>query len=225
MKSTGENGDDGKAGAARRAMVELIRRRGVRDERVLAAMARLPRELFVPQANIATAYADAPWPIGEGQTISQPYIIAYMTEALALRPGERVLEIGTGTGYQAAVLAGAGARVWTIERNPVLAARARRVLDALKIEGVQVRVGDGYDGWPEEAPFDGILVTCAPPEMPARLTEQLAEGGRMIAPVGPVHGAQQLIRLRHAAGRLTAYEDLSVAFVPMLPGLAAAARE
>ena len=218
---------DGLMGIARREMIAVIRRRGVSDEAVLSAMALVRRDRFFPTAaapDPEIAYGDFPVSIGNGQTISQPYIVAYMTEALALQPGERVLEIGTGSGYQAAVLAGVSARVWTIERQPALAARARRVLDALDVGGVQVRVGDGYDGWREEAPFDGILLTCAPPEIPASLMEQLAEGGRMIAPVGPVRGAQQLVRVRREAGRLSAYEDLPVAFVPMLPGVNVVAR-
>jgi protein-L-isoaspartate(D-aspartate) O-methyltransferase len=200
---------------ARREMVELLRGHyRVRDERVLEVMARVPRHLYIPEAFRGTdAYGDHPCPIGFGQTISQPYIVAYMTQALSVQPGEKVLEIGTGSGYQTAVLAGLGADVFTLERIPELAEHARGLLG----EQARVRCGDGYAGWPEEAPFDAMIGTCAPQEVPPVLAEQLAEGGRMILPVGG--WIQQLVMLRKQGGEMTRRNDLSVRFVPMMRGL------
>lgn len=173
------------------AMVKLIQRRGVNDERVLEAMRTVPRDEFVQDASRSGAYGDFAQPIGHQQTISQPYIVALMTEALALKPGQRVLEIGTGSGYQAAILAEIGADVYTVERIPELhhAAQARlRRLDY----AVHCRLGDGYEGWPAFAPYDGIIVTAAAPELPHPLTEQLADGGRLVIPLGTPHGYQTL---------------------------------
>ncbi len=163
---------------------EQIRRRGVADPAVLDAMARVPRHLFVPDGLRAEAYVDHPLPIGQGQTISQPYIVALMTELLALDRSQKVLEIGTGSGYQAAVLAELVDSVYTIEIRDELARQAGDLLDRLGYENVHVRVGNGYRGWPEEAPFDAIIVTASPPEIPEALVEQLKVGGRMVVPVG-----------------------------------------
>jgi protein-L-isoaspartate(D-aspartate) O-methyltransferase len=171
--------------AARNRMVEeQIAARGIQDPRLLRAMRKVPRHALVPKDVRAQAYADWPVPIGEGQTISQPYIVAYMTEQLALKGGERVLEVGTGSGYQAAVLAELAAEVYTIEIVPALGKRAAGDLARLGYKNITVRVGDGYRGWPEKAPFDAILVTAAPPEVPAPLLEQLKPGGRLVLPVG-----------------------------------------
>ena len=171
---------------ARAAMVEVIRGRDVDDERVLSAMLAVRRHVFFPTpvAEPYIAYGDFPCPIGWNATISQPYIVAYMTARLALRPGERVLEIGTGSGYQAAVLAALGVKVWSLEVVPELADHARRTLAAEGFSGVQIRCANGYGGWCEAAPFDAILATCAPAAVPGELVAQLAEGGRMILPVG-----------------------------------------
>ena len=204
---------------ARARMVQAqLRFRGIRDERVLAALATVPRQAFVPAHLRARAYEDGPLPIGLGQTISQPYIVAFMTEALALQPGERVLEVGTGSGYQAAVLSDLVAEVWTLERVPELAERARSQLAHLHCANVRVRCGDGFLGWPEGAPFDAILVTCAPEEVPPALVAQLREGGRMILPLGPQGQAQQLCLLRKGPGGLDVQSVMLVAFVPMVPG-------
>jgi protein-L-isoaspartate(D-aspartate) O-methyltransferase len=199
---------------ARREMVDLLRGAyGIRDERVLEVMARLPRHMFIPEAlRGPDAYGDHPCPIGFGQTVSQPYIVAYMTQALAVQPGEKVLEIGTGSGYQAAVLAGMGAEVFSIERIPALAGHARSVLG----DSVHLRCGDGAGGWAEEAPFDVIIGTCAPGRVPPALIEQLAEGGRMMLPVGGL--VQRLMMLRRRNGDLFCTQDLSVRFVPMVCG-------
>ncbi len=181
---------------ARRMMVETqIRRRGVADARVLAAMGKVPRHRFVPRHLWEQAYGDYPLPIGEDQTISQPYIVALMTEALELKGREKVLELGTGSGYQAAVLAEIADRVYTIERLPSLARSAEQVLNALGYQNVQVRVADGTLGWPEEAPFDAILVTAGSPQVPAPLVEQLAMGGRLVIPVGDRY-SQTLTKVR-----------------------------
>lgn len=188
--------------------------RGITDPRVLEAMRRVPRHEFVPAELRSEAYADRPLPIGLGQTISQPYIVAFMTEQLAPMPGDRVLEVGTGSGYQAAVLSGLVAEVFTIEILEPLAARATEVLDRLGYANVRVRAGDGYQGWPEEAPFDAILVACAPEAVPPPLVEQLADGGRMIIPVGGP-GDQRLVLLEKRGGALTETEVLPVRFVPM----------
>lgn len=171
---------------ARWEMVERqLRARGLRDERVLEAMRKVPREAFVPSVERAFTYEDEALPIGFGQTISQPFMVAAMTEALRLAPGDRVLEIGTGSGYQAAILAELSAEVFSIERVPELAERARSILHDLGMANVHVREGDGSLGWPEEAPFDAILVTAAAPEVPAPLREQLSgDGGRLVIPVG-----------------------------------------
>ena len=203
---------------ARHAMVELIRRYGVRDERVLAAMSAVRRDRFFPDAGVsaASAYGDHPVPIGWGQTISQPFIVAYMTERLALQPGTRVLEIGTGSGYQAAVLAACGATVYSLERVPQLARHAAAVLAAEGWHTVQVRCADGYDGWVEEAPFDAILGTCAPAEVPPALCAQLAMGGCMILPVG--EGSQRLVLLRRRETGVEVTSDIPVRFVPMVHG-------
>jgi protein-L-isoaspartate(D-aspartate) O-methyltransferase len=180
--------------AERARMVrEQLERRGIEDQRVLEAMRAVPRHDFVPASLAARAYADEPLPIGDGQTISQPYIVALMTEALQIRPGERVLEIGTGSGYQAAVLAQVGAQVFSVERLPALAAAARRRAVAVG-DRVQVHVGDGNDGWPEEAPFDAVLVTAAAREIPRAPLQQLRLMGRMVLPIGGDDG-QELVRI------------------------------
>jgi len=177
-----------------RARAQMVRRqieaRGIEDPAVLAALRSVPRHRFVPLALVGEAYADQPLPIGEGQTISQPYIVALMTELLRILPGERVLEVGTGSGYQAAVLAELGAEVYSIEIVENLGRQAAARLAALGYERIHLRIGDGYRGWPERAPFAGILVTAAPDHVPRPLLEQLAPGGRLVLPVG--EGIQQL---------------------------------
>jgi protein-L-isoaspartate(D-aspartate) O-methyltransferase len=190
-----------------------IAARGVRDERVLDAMRGVPRHLFVPPELRAEAYADHPLPIGEGQTISQPYIVGLMSELLEVSPGDRVLEIGTGSGYQAAVLATMGCEVYSIEIRASLAESAVRRLAELGIGGVHVRSGDGYAGWPEAAPFAGIVVTAAPERIPTPLIEQLALGGRMVIPVGSFY--QQLKVITRTADGLAERDVIPVRFVPM----------
>ena len=204
---------------AREEMVAQIRRYGVTDEHVLAALRRVRREVFFPDRTLAVpsiAYGDFPFPIGWDATISQPYIVAYMTARLALKPGERVLEIGTGSGYQAAVLAAMGMQVWSLEVVAELAEHAQRVLMAEGFGEVHVKCAAGVEGWKEAAPFDAILATCAPAAVPEALVEQLAVGGRMIIPVGPVMDAQKLVLVRRQADGVTYEDDLSVRFVPMI---------
>ncbi len=188
--------------------------RGIHEERVLAAMAKVQREEFVPADVRAASYSDGPLPIGHGQTISQPFIVAFMTEQLRPLAKDRVLEIGTGSGYQAAVLAELVAEVYTIEIIEPLARNAEATLQRLGYKNVHVKVGDGYKGWPEQAPFDAIIVTCAPNRVPQPLTEQLKEGGRMVIPVGPA-GDQQLYLLKKEDGELEQRAILPVRFVPM----------
>jgi protein-L-isoaspartate(D-aspartate) O-methyltransferase len=190
------------------------RARDVRDPRVLDAMRTVPRHAFVPRELAADAYSDHPLPIGHGQTISQPYIVAFMTEQLHLRPTDRVLEIGTGSGYQAAVLSRLAAEVYTIEIVVPLATRATQDLTRLGYTNVFVRGGDGYAGWPEQAPFDAIIVTCAPEHVPQPLIDQLKEGGRMIIPVG-AFGDQNLVLIVKREGQITRQSVLPVRFVPM----------
>ena len=204
------------AAARHRMVAEQLQApdRHITDARVLAAMSRVPRHEFVPERFHSQAYADNPLPIGHGQTISQPYIVAFMTECLALEPSDRVLEIGTGCGYQAAVLAELAAEVCTIEVIEPLARRAAVDLPRLGYTRVQVRLGDGYAGWPEAAPFDAIIVTCAPEAVPQPLVEQLADGGRMIVPVGP-SSKQALVLLRKRGARVDRQTVLPVRFVPM----------
>ena len=186
------------------------------DESVLEAMAKTPRHLFMPDAHLELAYRDAPYPIGHGQTISQPTIVALMTNALELSGDETVLEIGTGSGYQAAVLSHLVKRLYTIEIVAELGREAKERLARLGYDNVEVRIGDGYAGWPEHAPFDRILLTAAPPTMPAALVEQLAEGGSIVAPVGDVD--QDLVRWTKRSGRLEKENLGAVRFVPMVPG-------
>ncbi len=206
---------DGEYARERRRMTDAqIRARGVRDPLVLAAMSRVPRHLFMPEGFRVHAYADEPLPIGEGQTISQPYIVAYMTEALGLNGGEKVLEIGTGSGYQTAILAEIAGVVWTVEIVETLALRARAVLDGLGYGNIRYRVGDGSEGWAEEAPFDGIIVTAAAPRIPAALEGQLAERGRMIIPVGT--DFQELFLVRRAEEGFEREKLLGVRFVPLV---------
>ena len=199
-------------------MVDVIVQAGVRDSATLAAMRVVPRHRFVPADVRADAYGDFPLPIGHGQTISQPYIVAFMTEQLRPRPGMRVLEIGTGSGYQAAVLAQIGCEVYSIEIVEPLARRASALLDSLGY-AVQVRAGDGYGGWPDKAPFDAVIVTAAADEIPAALLDQLAPGGRLIMPVGPHGGLQYLVLVeKDAAGTLGERVLLPVRFVPLIRG-------
>ncbi|MCE9519698.1 MAG: protein-L-isoaspartate(D-aspartate) O-methyltransferase [Verrucomicrobia bacterium] len=197
-----------------RMVREQIAARGILDERVLMAMREVPRHEFVPDDLRDQAYEDRALPIGWEQTISQPYIVAFMTEALEPQPEHRVLEIGTGSGYQAAVLSLLVREVYTIEIVEPLAARAAETLRKLGYDNVEVRSGDGHCGWPEESPFDFIIVTCAPEEIPAPLVEQLREGGRMMIPVG-ASGAQELILLEKHRGVLRRKSVMRVAFVPM----------
>lgn len=193
-----------------------IAARDVTDERVLAALRQVPRHRFVPPSQANLAYEDTALPIGEGQTISQPYIVAFMTAAAGIRRGDRVLEIGTGSGYQAAVLAAMGAEVFTIEIIPTLAERAAALLRELGYPRLQVRTGDGYLGWPEAAPFDAILVTAAPETIPPPLLDQLAEGGRLVIPVGPAGRLQHLTLVTKTQGRLVQRTLLPVRFVPFV---------
>ncbi len=178
----------------RKRLVDGIRLRGIRDERVLSALLKVPRHLFVPEELRDRAYVDAPLPIGEGQTISQPYIVALMTEALELDENSRVLEIGTGSGYQAAILAEIAKEVYTVERIPALLERAKRILEALGYDNIYFKLGDGTLGWEEHAPYDAIIVTAGAPEVPEPLVEQLKVGGRMVIPVGDEF-SQRLLRV------------------------------
>jgi protein-L-isoaspartate(D-aspartate) O-methyltransferase len=204
----------------REEMARVIEWRGVRDRATLAAMRVVPRHEFVPTDERDRAYGDHPLPIGYGQTISQPYIVAYMTEVLRAKPGMRILEVGTGSGYQAAVLAEIGARVYTIEIFQALASAARERLERLGYDSVEVRHGDGHFGWAEAAPFDAVIVTAAAGFIPPALVEQLSPGGRMVIPVGSVYGVQNLILVeKDEGGRISTENLLPVRFVPMLSGL------
>jgi protein-L-isoaspartate(D-aspartate) O-methyltransferase len=198
-----------------KSMVQLIRRRGVKDERVLRAMGVIPRDVFVSTAATDRAYGDFALPIGYQQTISQPYIVALMTEALEVQPGARVLEIGTGSGYQAAVLAEMGMEVYTVERIPELHETAKDRLIALGYT-VHHRLSDGYEGWPEHAPYDGIVVTAAATKLPDPLIDQLAEGGRLIIPVGQLGSYQILWKVIRHEGQIQRINLGSVAFVPFV---------
>jgi protein-L-isoaspartate(D-aspartate) O-methyltransferase len=194
---------------------DTIAARGIQDEAVLRAMRTVPRHQFVPSDLLHMAYEDHPLPIGYGQTISQPYIVAWMTELLDLKEGDRVLEIGTGSGYQAAVLAELGfVEVYSIEIVPELAERATHTLIDVGYDQVHVRQGDGYYGWPETAPFDAIIVTAAPDHLPAPLVGQLDAGGRIVIPIGPPGGFQSLWKFEYENGELVAYNQGGVAFVP-----------
>ncbi len=201
---------------ARRDMVtNQLRARGIANEKVLSAMSRVPRHEFVPTLFRSLAYADRPLPIGHDQTISQPYIVAFMTEALKPAPTDRVLEIGTGSGYQAAVLAELVAKVYTIEIVQPLGERASADLARLKYDNVHVRIGDGYEGWPEHAPFDAIIVTCSPEHVPQPLADQLRDGGRMIIPVGDPKSGQELFLLEKRGTKVVQRAVMPVRFVPM----------
>jgi len=197
-------------------VTDQIIARGIKDPRVIEAMSKVPRHLFVPEDLRESAYDDRPLPIGEGQTISQPYIVAFMTEALNLSPGDNVLEIGTGSGYQAAILAEIAREVYTIEIRPRLGETARERLNEMGYRNISVKIGDGYKGWPEEVPFDAIIVTCAPEEIPKPLVDQLAEGGRMIIPVGERGGVQELVLLKKEKGMIREKAVMKVLFVPMV---------
>jgi protein-L-isoaspartate(D-aspartate) O-methyltransferase len=200
-----------------RMVIETIERRGITDADVLQAMRAVPRHLFVPEDDRDHAYGDYPLPIGYGQTISQPYIVALMTELLELKEGDKVLEIGTGSGYQAAVLAHIpGIEIYTIEVIPELAERAHSKLESLDYAQVHCKQGDGYYGWPEHSPFDAIIVTAAPDHLPPPLVDQLANGGRMVVPIGPPGGYQTLWKFaKEPDGELQAFNMGGVAFVPL----------
>src|SRR5687768_8018934 len=196
-----------------RMVAEQLAGRDIRDARVLDAMRKVPRHLFVPASMRGSAYQDSPLPIGNDQTISQPYIVAYMTQALELKPTHKVLEIGTGSGYQAAVLSELAAQVYTIEIVGELATRATEALAAAGYRNVHVRHGDGYAGWPEHAPFDAIMVTAAPDHVPEPLVQQLAAGGRMIIPVGDRY--QELRLIQKTENGLVERSTIPVRFVPL----------
>jgi protein-L-isoaspartate(D-aspartate) O-methyltransferase len=197
-------------------MVETqIRARGVADPRVLEAFLRVPRHEFVPPLQREFAYEDRALPVGLGQTISQPYMVALMTEALGPLEGRRILEVGTGSGYQAAILAALGAEVWTVERLPVLALRAQERLVRLGFAPRGLRIGDGSRGWPEAAPFDGIVVTAGAPEIPTSLRRQLAEGGRLVIPTGG-WGLQELVVLERRGAGFHEWRRGTCAFVPLI---------
>ena len=212
------SGDEGELAQARERMVdEQIAARGVSDLRVLAALRKVPRHAFVDPSFAARAYDDTPLPIGHGATISQPYIVAAMSELASVTPGEKVLEVGTGSGYQAAILAELGAEVYTIEIEEPLATRAGETLKRLGYTRVHVRHGDGYRGWPEAAPFDAVVVTAAPPAVPPALREQTALGGRLVIPVGTDWQELEL-HSKRADGSFEVRRVFPVRFVPMRPG-------
>ena len=201
---------------ATKMVEEQLKPRNITSDAVLNAMSNVPRHFFVSEDAQAYAYEDTPLSIGLGQTISQPYIVAYMTEQLELAPGMKVLEIGTGSGYQAAVLAYLGCEVYTIELLQEHALSAKRTLAALNFDNVRVQLGNGYEGWSEEAPFDAIIVTAAPDHIPAELIEQLADGGKMIIPVGDVHETQWLKLITKADAEIVTKDLIPVRFVPMV---------
>ena len=198
------------------AMVRLVRSRGVRDAPLLRALRAVPRECFVPKALRDYAYNDYPLSIGQGQTISQPYMVALMTARLDVSPGEKVLEIGTGSGYQTAILAELGLEVYMVEVLPELQAQARERLTALGYEKIHFWLGDGYEGWPEHAPYAGIIVTAAPPQLPPPLLAQLAEGGNMIIPTGLPGRHQILWKIMRISGEIKKIRLDDVAFVPLV---------
>ena len=205
--------------AERERMVrDQIEARGIRDRAVLNALRTTPRHLFVAEALAKEAYADHPLPIGHSATISQPYIVALMTELLAPKPHHRVLEIGTGSGYQAAILSQLVRQVYSIELVPELAHSAAERLEVLGYRNVEVRQGDGYRGWREQAPFDGIILTAAPPEVPDALLQQLASGGRLVAPVGNILSQELVVLEKKSDGSLRRWSEGGVRFVPMRPG-------
>jgi protein-L-isoaspartate(D-aspartate) O-methyltransferase len=212
--------DDSSYAAERQRMVrDHMEARGIRDARVLEAMRDVPRHLFVPEQLRSRAHSDGPLPIGRGQTISQPYIVALMTELARPKPTDRTLEIGTGSGYQAAVLAELVDHVYTIELEESLARQAETVLQGLKYDNITVRAGDGYAGWPEHAPFDIIMVTAAPDHVPQPLIDQLKPGGRLVVPVGATHSVQQLQLIeKDASGKVTTKNVSGVMFVPLRRG-------
>lgn len=202
---------------SRRRMVgEQIEARGIQDRHVLTAMLRVPRHLFVEEALAGQAYEDHPLPVGHGQTISQPYVVALMTELLHVRPGMKVLEIGTGTGYQTAILAEIGAQVHSVERIPELSAQAKLRLQESGVAGVRFKVGDGTLGWPEFAPYDRIIVTAGGPTVPEPLVEQLAEGGIMVIPVGRERRSQVLTVVKKENGRIVEIHRGAVGFVDLV---------
>jgi protein-L-isoaspartate(D-aspartate) O-methyltransferase len=213
-KRVSESSPEGDFRAMREKMVETqIKARGVKDPRVLSALLKVERHRFVPEKYLGSAYSDQPLPIGEGQTISQPYIVALMTELLELKGDERVLEIGTGSGYQAAILAELANEVYSVEIVETLASMAKKRLSELGYQNVTVKAGDGYLGWPETAPFDAIIVTAAPDHIPKPLVEQLKEGGRMIVPVGSY--TQELKKIVKRSGKIETTNIIPVVFVPM----------
>jgi protein-L-isoaspartate(D-aspartate) O-methyltransferase len=198
-------------------MVRLqIESRDITDQRLLAAMRTVPRHEFVPPGSRASAYGDFPVPIGHGQTISQPYMVAFMTQLLCLGGAEKVLEIGTGSGYQTAILAALAARVCTIERIPELARMAHKTLGELGITNVSLRTGDGGSGWPEEAPFDRIIITAAAPAVPAALQMQLADNGIMVVPVGDWRRSQTIVTVNRVGGSFVSQESIGCRFVPLI---------
>jgi len=197
-------------------VLDQIAGRGIKDKKVIEAMRKVERHKFVPDEYLPVAYGDHPLPIGYDQTISQPYVVAFMTEVLQLKPTDRVLEIGTGSGYQAAILAEICDSVFTIEIVPELAQQSEKLLKQLGYKNIQVKYGDGYQGWIEKAPFDAIIVTCSPTRIPQPLKDQLKEGGRMVIPVGYPEIGQQLYLIKKEKGKLIEKAILPVRFVPMV---------
>jgi protein-L-isoaspartate(D-aspartate) O-methyltransferase len=213
-KRGSESNPKGDLKAMREKMVETqIKARGVKDPRVLSALLKVERHRFVPEEHLNSAYSDQPLPIGEGQTISQPYIVALMTELLELKGEEKVLEIGTGSGYQAAILGELAKEVYTIEIIESLASMAKKRLSEFGYQNIKVKAGDGYLGWPEAAPFDAIILTAAPDHIPRPLIEQLKEGGRMVVPVGTY--TQELKKIIKRSGKIETTDIIPVVFVPM----------
>jgi len=206
--------DDGFDLLRRRMVEQQLVAQGIRDPRVLGAIRAVPRHLFVPESGVPQAYEDHPVAIGQGQTISQPYMVARMTELLELSGGEKVLEIGSGSGYQTAVLRALGAEVFSVERLPELSRQARENVERAGYLGVHYRIGDGSRGWPEEAPFDRVIVTAGAPTMPVSLVEQLREGGSMVIPVGGEQ-EQELLRVRRGQGRVTRERICACVFVKL----------
>ncbi len=201
---------------SREMVRKQLRLRGITDERVLEAFTSVPRHLFVPRKHRDSAYSDAPLPIGHGQTISQPYIAALMTQLLEIKPGERVLEVGTGSGYQTAILAFMGAKVYTVERKRPLLDKAAAALSEAGVEGVNFREGDGSLGWEKESPFDGIIVAAGAPGPPSPLLEQLKPGGRLVIPVGGSGRHELMVYLKEGSGKIRSSSYGGCMFVPLV---------